>query len=828
MRTRSVIIIILLCASLLFPARAFAAATQIPAFQAGDIVPGELIVIMKAGSSIKALDMPGQARASAQKNPGLEKLNASIVHVPAGQESAYIAKLEQQEGVLVVEPNYIVTADLYPNDPAYPSNQYGPALIQAESAWDTTSGSSSVVIAIIDSGLDATHPEFAGRITAGYDFVENDTIPQDEFGHGTHVAGIAAATGNNGQGIAGIAWGVKIMPLRVLGATGSGTISNVANALVWAADHGAKIINLSLGIASSSVTMENAVYYAYSHGSAIFAAAGNNGASADPSVLYPAAYPQVMAVGSVDSSMNRAASSAYGAPLDLMAPGVTIYSTLPMNSGFYYNSVFGKSTQYDTLSGTSMASPHAAGAAALLASLSCFDTPDKIYQALTDSARDLGTSGWDQFNGYGLIQIADAMALCPTTPPATTFTTEYDVVSSLNCDPLVQYNWQYAGGSGAFVGDSGSTLINLPFTFDFGEQPYTSIRAHANGYISLGDHNTDPTDNNFSGNLPLPMAVKPDNFIAPFWDDLTDNYGTGRIYTSTLGTAPNRQFVIEYRNFMRSGVSGNLNFEVILFEGSNNIKMQYRALTGTSADGSSATVGLEYGTIFSGFAGYPYSYNKVGALKNGLALLFIPYISGSPTLPSNAVCPQTQAVTIEAGISTTCDGSPTPFDVDIPAGALLRRSELKIQQLTSAPVMPASFLDLGQYADIHLAYSPPQQSLNPLPPVDVCYAYTPQDVLAAGGHPENLFIAAHDEATNQWSPLATTVDALNSRLIARAPHFSFYGVATLKPSANNISKGLGLPVTGSPLSHEFIIFLVALGVILIFLLSGIWRQRKPR
>ena len=112
--------------------------------------------------------------------------------------------------------------------------------------------------------------------------------------------------------------------------------------------------------------------------------------------------------------------------------------------------------------------------------------------------------------------------------------------------------------------------------------------------------------------------------------------------------------------------------------------------------------------------------------------------------------------------------------------------------------------------------------------MDVCYAYTPQDVLAAGGHPENLFITAHDESADQWQPLATAVDALNSRLIARAPHFSYYGVATLKPAANHTSKGLGLPVTGSPFSREFIIFLVALGVILIFLLSGIWLRRKRR
>ena len=491
-------------------------------------------------------------------------------------------------------------------------------------------------------------------------------------------------------------------------------------------------------------------------------------------------------------------------------------------------------TQYDYLDGTSMASPHAAGAAALLASMpgNCFDTPTKIYQALKDTALDLGTAGWDQYYGYGIIQIANAMATCPVITPAP-FTVEYDLVSSENCSPLVQYNWRDTSGGTDHILPNERTYVNiaLPPAFDFkyGGQSVTSpINGHANGFISMGNINTETTEGNFSFNFPLPAAAKPNNFIAPFWDDLSFPNTTGMLHTKTLGNAPNREFVVEYRDFQQNGVPDNLNFEVVLFETTNEILFQYRTLTGEGADGSSATVGLEYGNVINGFAGYQYSYNRIGALKNGLALLFIPYTSGSPTLPSNAVCPQTQAVTIEVGISTACDGSPTPFDVGIPAGVLPHRSILKIQQLTSAPIMPASFLDLGKYADIHLAYSPPDQPLNPMPQVDVCYAYTPQDVLAAGGHPENLFITAHDESADQWQPLSTAVDALNNRLIARAPHFSYYGVATLKTSANNTSGGLGLPITGSPLSREFIIFLVTLGVILIFLLSGIWRRRKHR
>jgi thermitase len=847
MKTRvKTILLAVLCVALLLPLNVSAAlqSADVQPLQDADFVPGELIVIMEPGNSVSTFmnsvsAASGRKVHAAAKNPkGLEKLNAGVINVPAGEESAYIAQLKKQPGVRTVEPNYIVHADMIPNDPAYATDQYGPALIQAPTAWDTTTGSSSVIIAIIDSGLDDTHPEFAGRVVPGHDFVEDDDTPQDECGHGTHVAGIAAATGNNATGIAGIAWGVKIMPLRALNEFCSGSAANIATAFIWAADHGARVINLSLGVGAYSTVMDDASYYAYSRGSAVFAAAGNSGISP---VFYPAAYPQVMAIGAVDSSATRWSSSNYGTDLDLVAPGVSIYSTTPMSSGFFYNMLYGISTEYDSLNGTSMASPHAAGAAALLASMpgSCFSTPAQIYQALEDSALDLETTGWDQNTGYGLIQIADAMLECPPAPPVlTSFTTEYDLVTSQNCSPLVQYNWRDAssGTQELSVGNSSSDLISLPFTFDFGGQSYTSIRAHANGFISLGDNNTEISGGNYQTNYSLEMASKPSNIIAPFWDDLTDDSGTGKIYTRILGTTPNREFVIEYWNFKRvSAPSGSLSFEVILSENSNNIKMQYSTLVGSDSDGSSATVGLRYGNTSIGFAGYEYSYDQSNALQSGLALLFIPYTGGDPTLPSNAVCPQTEAVTVNSGDAHACNATSAAFGVDIDAGKLTERSVLKVQQLSTVPASSMSYLDLQHYADISLAYSPPWTSQT-LPEVDVCYEYTPADVLAAGGHPENLFLTAHNKTSDLWQMLPTTVDTVNSRLFATAPHFSYYGVATLKPSTSSPGgskdvDALGFPVTGGPVSREFLVFLIVLGSGLILVPGGIWlrkrKQRKP-
>jgi subtilisin family serine protease len=226
----------------------------------------------------------------------------------------------------------------------------------------------------------------------GWNFVSSTNSPQDDHGHGTHVAGIAAAVGNNGLGIAGIAWGARLMALKILSSTGYGTESNVARAMVYAADHGARVINLSLGGSIPMTMMEDAVNYACAHGVTVVAATGNTSGP----VLYPAAYPNAIAVASVDASNVRSYFSNYGPEVDLAAPGSSIYSTRLGGS-------------YTYLSGTSMSTPHVSGVVALLASLPQFDTTDKIRAALQNTALDLGTAGWDQYYGYGLVQAYSAL-----------------------------------------------------------------------------------------------------------------------------------------------------------------------------------------------------------------------------------------------------------------------------------------------------------------------------------------------------------------------------------------------------------------------------------
>jgi thermitase len=249
-----------------------------------------------------------------------------------------------------VEPNYIFKASYVPNDSFY-SFQYGPQKVQAPLAWDVTRSNSSIKIAIVDTGVQLNHPDLTPKLLPGYNFVDGNTNPSDGNGHGTHVAGIAAAATNNSLGIAGTAPLASILPVRALDNAGNGTLTNIANAIVYAADQGAQVINLSLGAPQGAVTLENAINYAWNKGAFIVASAGNDGANI---ITYPAYYDNVIAVASTDQNDQKSSFSNYGTWVEVAAPGTNILSTY---IGSYYA----------YLSGTSMACPHVAGLAALLA-----------------------------------------------------------------------------------------------------------------------------------------------------------------------------------------------------------------------------------------------------------------------------------------------------------------------------------------------------------------------------------------------------------------------------------------------------------------------------
>lgn len=256
---------------------------------------------------------------------GLWMPELQTLEVTAGPVGMSWAKrsINGHRRVKFVEDNPSLSADSVPNDTSY-VQQWAPKLIGAETAWDTTTGSAGIIVAVLDTGLDLDHPEFAGKTVPGWDFYNNDADPSDDNGHGTHVTGVIGALTNNALGIASIGRNTTVMPVKVLSQNSGGNHATAASGILWAVDHGARIINLSLGSTATSSTLERAVNYAYKHGVLAVASAGNGNTSTP---FYPAAYANAMAIGASDSSDARYSLSNDGRWLAMVAPGVSIYST---------------------------------------------------------------------------------------------------------------------------------------------------------------------------------------------------------------------------------------------------------------------------------------------------------------------------------------------------------------------------------------------------------------------------------------------------------------------------------------------------------------------
>lgn len=304
--------------------------------------------------------------------------------------------LEKLEEVEYAEPNGICYMHLTPNDSDY-NSQWAPQLTGAESAWAVTTGAVEVIIAITDTGVDGTHPDFGGKVMAGYDTFNDIAILASTNSavhyHGTHCAGIAAAIGNNSQGMAGVAWGSKIMPMKICddGPDYGASKFDMAEAFIWAADNGADIISCSFGGKGYSQTMKNAIDYAViDMGCAMFASMGN---SSRNETSYPAGYQSVIAVGATDAHDEIASFSTIGNHISVCAPGVEIYSTMPGGG-------------YDYMSGTSMSCPFVAGAAALILSQNPGMRPEEVKTQLEETAVDLGSPGFDSIFGYGRVDLA--------------------------------------------------------------------------------------------------------------------------------------------------------------------------------------------------------------------------------------------------------------------------------------------------------------------------------------------------------------------------------------------------------------------------------------
>jgi subtilisin family serine protease len=629
---------------------------------AGRFVPNELIVKFK--SDISPEEIQNLLKSSGAKvKSHIKQINYYVLTLPPDISVPDAAEYYGQQGAAeTVEPNYINTPQAVPNDPDLLSLQWAlhntgqtggtvDADIDAVEAWDIEQGDPGVIIAIIDTGVDYTHEDLADNIwhnpgeipdngsdddgnghiddDIGWDFVTEDNDPMDQDEHGTHVAGIAGAVTNNGIGMAGVCWNCKIMPVRA----GDRYFLNddSAQAIIYAAENGAKVLNLSWGGGPQSLLIADAIAFAADKGALICAAAGNDG---KPDLFYPAATENsaVMAIGATDHSDERASFSNYGSWVDVSAPGVSIYSTY-LGDG------------YVSFSGTSMASPVAAGVAALLFSrfdgispvevkTAMMSTVDVIagldgvnstsgrinaYTALTegfntphiDSINPVDVHEGDELTLFGenfgspqgdgnvkfhpdktaeIISWSDSAIVCSVpdgaqsgevvveTTDGTSNSIEITVLKKYYEETLLDNAFIGDGQPQGWKADDQSWLYQLPFSFPFFENRYDSVYVCSNGYLDFTD-----SDASYLNSIDV---FKNRAMIAPLWDDLITN-GVTQQDEDIYIHSPSPDSVCIRWIAERKETGDAVNVEVVLFE-NGRIEFNY----GSGNNNLSSTVGI--------------------------------------------------------------------------------------------------------------------------------------------------------------------------------------------------------------------------------------------
>lgn len=682
-----------------------------PGWTGQDYVPGEIILKLEklepgvnsvscfSGKEIKPIFRKPVQGYFRRPGPSYDDLTGIyLVKVKEGTEIENCEIYTRMPGVVYAEPNYLQHICVSPDDPDY-VQQWSLPKIESEAAWNIQTGSSDVIVAVVDTGIDYVHEDLDANIwhnpeeipdnaidddgngyvddvigwdfvdasggAAGEDYEDPDNDPMDRQGHGTHLAGIVGAVTNNEIGISGVAWNCKIMPVRAGYKTPSGKgvleSDDAAQAIVYAAENGAKVINLSWGDNQKSSLIEDAIRFAADQGAFICAAAGNENTS---DLLYPAALDNssVMAIGATDSQDEKALFSNYGAWVDVSAPGVAIYSTYLNNS-------------YASMSGTSMATPHVAGLAALLFSQFSGLSPPGIkarimrsvdhIQALEDknivsgrinaftslstqystpyilslspdaahegdqvtlfgdrfgpeqgSARvtfspgiDAEIISWSEYEVKARVpEGAESGPVTVTTSEGTSNEFEVTILASFYDETLTGYEFLGGGTPQGWQADDQTWEYSLPFSFPFFGHDYDSVYVCSNGYLDF----TDSSPSYLNSQSVLKTKV----MIAPLWDDLATNgtYQPGEdiyVHSPSADSVCFRWAGEDYEN------GTPINVEVILYD-DGRIQFNY----GPGNTGLSPTVGI------SGGGGDNYNladYDGRSDLAEVESVLFIPH-----------------------------------------------------------------------------------------------------------------------------------------------------------------------------------------------------------
>lgn len=429
--------------------RAFAAAPD-----------GRLVVTWR-GTAPANLDLAGVAAVHRSRVND----HRAVVVAQAGRASEVAERLRSDPRVASVVPDAIATiaewpVDEAPDDTFYASNQADMPLIGMPGAWSQSTGSADVVVAVLDTGYEGSHPDLAAIPTVSpYNARTGSQNVTDGYGHGTHVAGTIAAQTNNSIGVAGIAPGVTIMPVKVMDSNGQGYWSDFLEGVDWARTHGASVVNLSLGgplTASQVAAFQPTFDAAYGAGTLVIAAAGNNDNS---NPFYPASFAHVISVAATNNNDQKASFSNFGPAVDLSAPGVSIAST-------YTNAT------YRTMSGTSMATPHVVGLAALIRSVHPTYTLAEVETAMEVTAKDLGAAGRDDIFGYGRIRAAEAVAWAApdVTPPVAALVSPSNGATKVaeTVRPIVRFSEDVTGADAATITltTAGGTAIDATVAYD--------------------------------------------------------------------------------------------------------------------------------------------------------------------------------------------------------------------------------------------------------------------------------------------------------------------------------------------------------------------------